>query len=72
MHDPLAVASAFAPEILTTSAARVRVHTDGEDRGRSSLDDARGDSPVDVAFDLDEESFRSILERRFLSPTFGR
>jgi purine nucleosidase len=70
MHDPLAVAAAFAPTILTTSAAGVRVHPSGGDRGRSSLEAAGGGPPVDIAFDLDEGAFQAILERRFLAPTF--
>ena len=71
MHDPLALASAFAPAIVTTSAAGVRVIASGEDRGRSTLSGPRDGSPVEIAFDLDEEAFRTLLETRFLTPSFG-
>jgi len=71
MHDPLAVAAAFAPEILTVSTSAVRVTASGEDRGRSALASPTGGLPAEVAFDLDEEAFRTILEERVLAPTFG-
>jgi purine nucleosidase len=71
MHDPLAVASAFAPAILTTSAAGARVVARGDERGRSALTRPTGDPPLRVAFDLEEETFRAILDERVLTPVFG-
>jgi pyrimidine-specific ribonucleoside hydrolase len=71
MHDPLAVASAFAPAILTTSAACVRVIVGRDDRGRSALTSPPCASPIEIAFDLDEDAFLTILDERVLTPTFG-
>lgn len=71
MHDPLAVASALAPAILTTSAAGARVGARGGERGRSILMPHTGRSPLLIAFDLDEDAFRAILDERVLTPTFG-
>jgi inosine-uridine nucleoside N-ribohydrolase len=71
MHDPLAIASALAPAILTTSTAGVRVLADGDDRGRSVLVDPTAAPPVEIAFDLDEEAFHAILEEHVLTRTFG-
>jgi purine nucleosidase len=71
MHDPLAVASAFAPAILKTSTHGVRVIADGEERGRSTLADPSGGPPVEIAFDLDGQAFQALLADRVLTPTFG-
>jgi hypothetical protein len=30
-----------------------------------------GHQPLRIAFDLDEEAFRTILDERVLTPTFG-
>jgi inosine-uridine nucleoside N-ribohydrolase len=70
MHDPLAVAAAFAPEILTTSRALVDVGVGQEDRGCTSLRPPSADSAVDVAFDLNEEAFERLLVERVLEPVF--
>jgi inosine-uridine nucleoside N-ribohydrolase len=71
MHDPLAVASAFVPGILTTSPGRVRVLTEGADRGRSTLASGPQGPSVEVALDLDREAFQAMLAERVLAPTFG-
>lgn len=71
MHDPLAIATALAPEIVTTSRARVPIVTGGHDRGRSVLRPPGRGRFVDVAFDLDEAAFRRLLEERVLRPVFG-
>jgi hypothetical protein len=42
-----------------------------DDRGRSALTGPAGASPVEIAFDLDEEAFLTILDERVLTPTFG-
>lgn len=71
MHDPLAVTAAFAPDVLTVTTVRVRVRAHASDRGRSTVEGRPSGAPVEVAFDLDEESFQSTLNERFLIPTFG-
>jgi inosine-uridine nucleoside N-ribohydrolase len=71
MHDPLAVASAFAPEILTTSAAAVEVIAAGADRGKSVLTGDASAPPIEIAFDLDEQAFRAMLDERVVTPAFG-
>lgn len=68
MHDPLAVASVIAPDIVKLSAARVRVTLDGPDRGRSVIARAPGDALVAVALDLDARRFQTLLRRRCLDP----
>lgn len=72
MHDPLAVAAAFAPEVLTTSRASVDVGLCEDDRGRTTLRPPSPGSAVDVAFDVDEEAFQGLLMERVLAPVFGR
>lgn len=51
LHDPLAVASAIEPELLTYRHAQVAVETDGEIRGRTVA--SYGDGPVKVALGVD-------------------
>ena len=53
LHDPLAVAAAIEPDILTCRRARVSVVTDGEQRGRTVA--SYGDGPVNVAVGVDVE-----------------
>ena len=51
LHDPLAVAAAIEPELLTYRRAQVAVETDGENRGRTVA--SYGDGPVKVALGVD-------------------
>ena len=51
LHDPLAVAAALEPDILTYRRARVSVVTDGEARGRTVA--SYGGGPVRVALGVD-------------------
>ena len=63
LHDPLAVATAIAPDVLTCRPAHVSVVTDGEERGRTLA--AYGDGPVRVAVGVDAdravETVRSFI-----------
>ena len=51
LHDPLAVAAAIEPELLTYRRAQVEVVTDGEERGRTLAN--YGDGSVQVALGVD-------------------
>ena len=51
LHDPLAVAAAIEPGLLTYRRAQVAVVTDGEERGRTVA--SFGDGPVRVALGVD-------------------
>ena len=51
LHDPLAVAAAIEPDILSYQQAMVSVVTDGEERGRTIAD--YGDGTVRVAIGVD-------------------
>ena len=51
LHDPLAVAAAIEPELLTYRSAQIEVVTDGEERGRTVA--SYGDGPVKVALGVD-------------------
>ncbi len=51
LHDPLAVAAAVEPELLTYRRAQVEVVTDGDERGRTVA--SFGDGPVRVALGVD-------------------
>ncbi len=51
LHDPLAVAAAVEPELLTYRRAQVEVVTDGDERGRTVA--SYGDGPVRVALGVD-------------------
>ena len=51
LHDPLAVAAAIEPGLLTNRRARVAVVTEGEERGRTVA--SFGDGPVKVASGVD-------------------
>ena len=53
LHDPLAVAAAIEPDILTYRRAQVSVVTDGNERGRTVA--SYGDGPVNVAVGVDVE-----------------
>ena len=51
LHDPLAVAAAIEPDILTYRRAQVSVVTDGNQRGLTVA--SYGDGPVNVAVGVD-------------------
>ena len=51
LHDPLAVAAAIEPDILTCRRAQVSVVTDGRERGRTVA--SYGDGPINVAVGVD-------------------
>ncbi len=63
LHDPVAVAAAIGPDILTYRQARVSVVTDGEERGRTIA--SYGDGTVRVAVGIDVgravEIVRSVI-----------
>jgi inosine-uridine nucleoside N-ribohydrolase len=79
IHDAVAVASVFRPELLALADKHVRVDTsDGICRGRTVVDmrkRRRGPTPnTHVALDLDSEGFRTLLVERLrtFSPTSPR
>ena len=53
LHDPLALAAAIEPDILSCRTASVSVVTDGEERGRTIA--RYGEGPVKVAVGVDVE-----------------
>ena len=65
LHDPLVVAAAIEPGILTYRQAHVSVVTDGRERGRTIA--SYGDGPVNVAVGVDAgravEDVRSLMSR---------
>ncbi len=72
MHDPLAVAAAIDPEILTTSRGAIDVVATGERRGQTTMRQGPpGAHEIAIAFDLDEDRFSTLLTERILSPIFG-
>ena len=52
LHDPLAVAAAIEPDILSYHAAKVSVVTDGEERGRTIASYGKGSVKVAVGVDV--------------------
>jgi purine nucleosidase len=72
MHDPLAVASAIDPGLLTCSTGAVEVLPDGDDRGRTVLLPPRGEeSNVRIAFDADDVGVLGLLNDRVLNRVSG-
>ena len=65
LHDPLAVAAAIEPDLLTHRRAQVAVVTDGEQRGQTVA--SYGDGPVKVASAVDNgravEVVRALISR---------
>jgi pyrimidine-specific ribonucleoside hydrolase len=65
LHDPIAVAAAFLPGIVTTRACAVAIETDGAfTAGRSVVDltGVTGQPPnADVAMDIDVDAFVELL-----------
>ena len=61
LHDPLAVAAAIEPDILTYRLARVSVVTDEDERGRTLA--TYGDGMVNVAVGVDVERAVGIVRR---------
>ena len=59
LHDPLAVAAAIEPDILSCRRARVSVVTDGDERGRTIA--SYGEGPVKVAIGVDVEGAVKIV-----------
>ena len=59
LHDPLAVAAAIKPDILSYRAAKVSVVTDGEERGRTVA--SYGEGCVKVAVGVDVERAVGIV-----------
>lgn len=59
LHDPLAVAAAIDPDILTCRAAQVSVVTDGDERGRTIA--LYGDGTVRVAVEVDARRAVAIV-----------
>jgi len=70
MHDPVALAAAFAPGLVGTRETPLGVVTSDVDRGRSvEIDDGR--PPVMVAINADAAAILSLIEERVLIPLFG-
>ena len=59
LHDPLAVAAAIVPDILSCRQAKVSVVTDGEERGRTIA--SYGEGSVKVAVGVDVERAVGIV-----------
>ena len=59
LHDPLALAAAIEPDILSCRTASVSVVTDGEERGRTIA--RYGEGPVKVAVGVDVERAVEIV-----------
>ena len=59
LHDPLAVAAAIEPGILSCRTARVSVVTDGDERGRTIA--SYGEGSVKVAVGVDVERAVGIV-----------
>ena len=64
LHDPLAVAAAIEPDVLTCRSASVSVATDGEERGRTIASYGEGSVKVAVGVDVERavEIVRSLTE----------
>ncbi|MDE2838777.1 MAG: nucleoside hydrolase [Chloroflexota bacterium] len=63
LHDPLAVAAAIDPDVLTCRPAQVTVVTDGEERGRTLATYGEGTARVAVEVDVERavELVRSLI-----------
>ena len=61
LHDPLAVAAAIEPDVLTCRTASVSVVTDGDERGRTIA--SYGEGSVKVAVGVDVERAVEIVRR---------
>ena len=59
LHDPLAVAAALEPDVLSCRSAKVSVVTDGEERGRTIA--SYGEGSVKVAVGVDVERAVGIV-----------
>jgi purine nucleosidase len=70
MHDPVAVASAFAPGIIGTRELPLAVTLEGPERGRS-ITASDGRPPVKVALTVDLPAVLDLLDERVLKPLFG-
>lgn len=60
LHDPLAVAAAIEPDVLSCRPAKVSVVTDGEERGRTVA--SYGEGSVKVAVGVDVERAVRIVQ----------
>jgi ribokinase len=76
LHDPLAIAAAIAPDLVSTTSVPVCVITDGESTAGMTLEDARPFSSstpqgnmIDVAFDVDVPRAANFFLERL--STFG-
>lgn len=65
MHDPLAIAAAFRPDIVTTVPVTVEVSL--EDAGSITYFEAGDDSPVRICTDVDVDQFHELFYSRILS-----
>ncbi len=66
LHDPLAVAVAFRPDLVETQARRVRVETRGElTRGYTVAAD--GEPATQVCMDVDADAFVHLFMERLLA-----
>ncbi|HEX5164858.1 MAG TPA: nucleoside hydrolase [Thermomicrobiales bacterium] len=64
LHDPLAVAVAVDPTIVSTRSGRVLVNVGPFERGRTILTDAIGTEPQgSVAVEVDHDRFETLLKR---------
>ncbi len=73
INDPLAVAVAFQPELVTTKAYYVEVETEGRSIGQSLVDFAsfhRKKPNTNVCLTVDEDSFMKLFLKR-ICPEFS-
>ncbi|MFV0452571.1 MAG: nucleoside hydrolase [Propioniciclava sp.] len=67
-HDSLAMAAVIAPGVITTGRHQVEIETAGQHtRGMTVVDYATptGRGNADVAFGVDVDGFRTLLDERF-------
>lgn len=69
LHDPLAVAAAIEPDILTYRRAQVSVVTDGDEQGRTIA--SYGDGPVRVASRVNVGRVVEIVQTLISNSVFG-
>jgi len=67
LHDPLAVMSIFAPELVTTRQGRVTVELAGEATYGVTRFAAREDGPHAVCFEVDAQAAVDLWLRRVSS-----
>jgi inosine-uridine nucleoside N-ribohydrolase len=67
LHDPLAVAVAFRPELVVKQPRRVAVETRGEFTRAFTVASQRGEPNAEVCLDVDSAAFVRLFMERILS-----